>query len=170
MLSFSKQLVSVKNNCLKCKTYKVIRIDCKIKFVNNIIIITFAYKISVFTNQLYNNMNCRAILEIEECEYELLRFKYSFGRDTDRKGRPTCPIYGGSFYFQVESTDENRLLKILLREKMGHYIKGNIRVFQTYDNTTIRNISFEAYMFFVGEYMQAYSFMPMITTFALSPL
>ena len=103
-------------------------------------------------------------------KYELLRFKYSFGKDTDIKGRPTSLMRGGTFYFQIESTEENEPLEILLREDMGHYVKGNIRVFQEYDDKTIRNISFEDSVFFVGEYMQAYPSMPMITTFALSPL
>ena len=76
-------------------------------------------------------MNCRAILTIEEREYELLRFMYSFARDTSSKGYPTSPILGGTFYFQVESTAENELLKILLRKELGHYINGNIRVLQT---------------------------------------
>ena len=115
-------------------------------------------------------MNCRAVLEIGGCEYELLRFKYSFSVDTDRKGRPKSAMRGGSFYFQVESTDENILLQILLRKKRGYFITGNIRLFQEFDDKTIRTISFEAYMFSVGENAQIYPSAPMITTFAFSAM
>lgn len=62
-------------------------------------------------------MNHRAVLEIEECKYELLRFKYDFGRDTSRNGRPSSNVYRGLWHFQVESTDENKLLKMLVRKR-----------------------------------------------------
>ena len=78
-------------------------------------------------------------------------------------------MYGGLFYFQVESTSYNTLSEILLREIPENYVKGNILVFKESDNEVIRDITLEGSMFLVAEDMQVYSSIPMVTTFAISP-
>ena len=112
-------------------------------------------------------MKWRAVLEIDEYQYELLSFTYSFEKKTDIKGRPVSSMRGGTLYFKVESTAESNLLHILLRKKQN-YLIGSVRMFKE-SGETIRNIQFEAYLFFVKESMQVYTYLPMITTFALSP-
>lgn len=44
----------------------------------------------------------KAILTLNDSEYEILRCSYTFTRDTDAKGRPTTGVRGGDPIFLTD--------------------------------------------------------------------
>lgn len=112
----------------------------------------------------------RAILRINELEYDILKFNYKFQRDTDAKGRPYGNYYGGEISVQLESTDNIRLFQQMIRKDVPT-VDGSIEVLSGNDGICVRRIKFEeAYIYSYGEHMQSASYLPMTTTIAISPI
>lgn len=112
----------------------------------------------------------RAILRINELEYDILKFNYKFQRDTDAKGRPYGNYYGGEILVQLESTDNIRLFQQMICKDVPT-VDGSIEVLSGNDGICVRRIKFEeAYIYSYGEHMQSASYLPMTTTIAISPI
>lgn len=112
----------------------------------------------------------RAILKVGNSEYDILRFNYKFQRDADAKGRPYGNYYGGEISVQLESTDNIRLFQQMIH-KDAPTVDGSIEVLSGNDGICVRRIDFkEAYIYSYGEHMQCASWLPMITTIAISPI
>lgn len=112
----------------------------------------------------------RAKLIINESEYDILRFNYKFQRDTDTKGRPVGVYYGGEISVLLESTANIRLFEQMIHKDMP-MVDGSIEVFSGEDEVCIRRIEFkEAYIYSYGEHLKCASWLPMLTTVAISPM
>jgi hypothetical protein len=97
--------------------------------------------------------------------------KYGFNIQTDKKGRPITGVLGGDILLEIESTDDNPILRQMLLKEVpstqGHldFLRGN-------EDELVRRIDFgEAYIYTYGERMDMslYPWEPMTTTIAISP-
>lgn len=112
----------------------------------------------------------RAVLKVDELEYDILRFNYKFQRDVDAKGRPRSVYYGGNLCVQFESTDDTKLLQRMIHKNMPT-IDGSIEVLSGCDELCIRRIEFkDAYIYSYGESLPCMGWQPMTTTVAISPM
>ena len=59
-------------------------------------------------------MNSEIILEINGYKCNLLKYKYCFSRNIDRKGRPVTGMLGGNIYIEMESNGSNCILDMML--------------------------------------------------------
>ena len=59
-------------------------------------------------------MNSEIILEINGYKCNLLKYKYCFSRNIDRKGRPVTGMLGGNIYIEMGSNGSNCILDMML--------------------------------------------------------
>jgi hypothetical protein len=87
-----------------------------------------------------------ATLTIEGQTFYLLDFSYSFGVDTDRKGRPASTLYGGTFVVTMESTSNTDMFRWLFGTKSEYktLVSGKIEVESLYDETIFKRFEFES--------------------------
>jgi hypothetical protein len=87
-----------------------------------------------------------ATLSIEGQTFYLLDFSYSFGVDTDRKGRPASTLYGGTFVVTMESTSNTDMFRWLFGNKSEYktLVSGKIEVESLYDETIFKRFEFES--------------------------
>ena len=112
----------------------------------------------------------KAILKINEEEFNILRLQYTFHRETDAKRCPITGLRGGNIQALIESGEENYVLRQMLIGT-APAIQGSIEVLADEDGKRIRLIEFEkAYIFSQREKMTGNSWLPMLTTIAISPL
>lgn len=112
----------------------------------------------------------KAILTINNSEYDILRMNQNYQRDTDAKGRPCSVYYGGEILVEVESTGNSELFRLMTHKEMPP-VSGKIEVFSGDDEMCVRRIEFkEAYLYAYKEALQCASSLPMITSIAISPL
>lgn len=112
----------------------------------------------------------RAILKVNNSEYDILRFNHKFQRDIDAKGRPCSNYYGGEMSVMLESTDSIQLFQQMIRKDMPT-VDGSIEVLSGSDEVCVKRIDFkEAYIYSYGEQMQSASPLPMTTTIMISPM
>lgn len=119
-----------------------------------------------------------ATLRISDQSYDLMYFRYGFGRKTDWHGRPWGGIQGGDIVLVMESTKSTELLERFLNTDPEYptshpprAISGSIEVCDPEDGMVIRKLVFEeAFIYAVGERMHTDSPLPMMQTIAISPL
>lgn len=112
----------------------------------------------------------RAILVLNDLEYEILHCGYRFTRKIDAKGRPISGIRGGDLWVVLESGEDNRILSQMLLKSIPAS-KGYIALLAGEDNQCVRRIEFEkAYVYSHGEQMQADAARPMMTQVHITPL
>lgn len=112
----------------------------------------------------------RAVLKVDNSEYDILRFNQTFQRDVDTKGRPCSNYYGGEIYVQFASTDDMRLFRKMIHEDVPT-IDGAIEVFSGSDDVCVKRIVFkEAYVYSYGENIQCVGWTPMTTDVMISPM
>lgn len=112
----------------------------------------------------------RAILKVNNSEYDILKFNHKFQRDIDAKGRPCSNYYGGEISVMLETTDNIQLLQQMIHKDMPT-IDGSIEVLSGSDENCIKRIEFkEAYIYSYGEDMQSTGGLPMATTVMISPM
>jgi len=58
-------------------------------------------------------MAYHATLEIEGERFDVVWCKYSIRRSVDLKGRPSSNLYGGQLTIQIESSDNNEIVKLM---------------------------------------------------------
>ena len=112
----------------------------------------------------------RAVLKIDESEYDILRMSYGFYRRTDAKGRPATGVRGGDIFVQIESESANPLLEKMLQKEVLP-MAGSIEVTTNEAGQLLRCIEFEkAYIYSYGEETVSASCQPVLTTIAISPV
>lgn len=131
----------------------------------------------IFFYKLVNNnikdlgmITNRAILKINEKEFDILHLQYSFHRNIDAKGRPATGLQGGDIYIQIESSEDNYLLGQMLLDNAPP-VQGSIEILTGEDGQSLRFIEFEkAYIYSQYEGMAESPWLPMLTTIGISPL
>lgn len=124
-------------------------------------------------------MNSEIILEINGYKCNLLKYKYCFSRNIDRKGRPVTGMLGGNIYIEMESNGSNCILDMMLvdtdRQRPAFFshvehfpVWG--KILHSIDDMMFRELAFdEAYLYYHEESMSAEGNAPMITRFLISP-
>lgn len=109
----------------------------------------------------------RAVLKINDSDYDILRFNQKFKRDVDNKGYPKGVYYGGDIMVDIESTDDTFFFQSLINKDMP-MVEGAIEIL-TEDDACYKRIDFkEAYIYSYREDMKSKSNMQMITTLGIS--
>lgn len=112
----------------------------------------------------------RAILRINDSEYNILELNYRFHRSTDAKGRPTTGVRGGEIHVLIESERDNYLLRQMLNKECPP-VNGSIEISRGEESQCFRSIEFEtAYIYSQAEALVAHSPIPMLTTISITPL
>ena len=114
--------------------------------------------------QTYTNMKIQ--LTIGSDTFTALRFSYSFYRVVDFKGRPTTGLLGGDILIELESDSDTTLLELMIAKDP---ISGSLRIWN--GETSVRTLEWEeAWIYSVGETMEAYIGSPMILSLSITSL
>jgi hypothetical protein len=115
----------------------------------------------------------KATLTIEGQSYDLLGVSYSFGRDTDVRGRPTSGCRGGDIHVVMESTSDTSPISLMIDDdpkRCHRRISGRIEVTDIESGMILRQHIFdEAYINTASEQMTGLGSLPMTQTFTICP-
>jgi hypothetical protein len=112
-----------------------------------------------------------AILTLFGQRHEVLRFHYGFHCATSARGWPTTGMCGGEIIVDVESTSDVSGFANIARYGYPGSVPGRLEVWNHDETHCFRRIEWEeAYIYEVEEVMANYSWEPMATRLAISPL
>lgn len=124
-------------------------------------------------------MNSTIILSLNGYKRNILRYKYSFSRKVDYKGRPTTGLLGGDIDIEMESDGDSSILDMMLADMnkprqafllRNEPIPVSGKIQHIKDDMMFRELIFdEAYLYYYNEKMTAEGSDPMTTRFFISP-
>ncbi|MEM6844149.1 MAG: type VI secretion system tube protein TssD [Bacteroidota bacterium] len=115
-------------------------------------------------------MAVRARLSLDELDdVRIIDFSYSFNRDTDRSGRVSGIVVGGTIQMTIESNN-SVFLPVWMVAEQGKVKNGEIKIMDDVDDTKpIKTIAFEnAYIVEYGENFSWQGGENMMETFVIS--
>jgi hypothetical protein len=108
-----------------------------------------------------------ATFKIDGKEFDVISCSYSFGQNTDEKGRPSSSVFGGHISLQISAPEDDGLLSWMI----DPYKKSNGSVvFNKIDqDSTMKELKFEeGYLVSYGETFHANSSDPMAASLNIS--